>query len=104
MRVYLSGAITGNPAAAEQFKQKQHELETLGFEVFNPMSLGEGLTYREYMKKDLQELLQSDRICYVNDTSSSCGVLAEKTVAHVCGIRELSALDLAKRGDIDLWR
>ena len=90
-RVYLSGAITGNDDALEEFQDAEDELVWQGYDCFNPMSLaGKYRTEKEYMRKDIEELAKCEFICFVNDISTSNGARLESEVARACGIKELS--------------
>mgnify|MGYP001130652886 CR=1 FL=1 len=93
-KVYLSGAITGNPDAEQQFSKAEQYFKDRGYSVFNPLCLGKGKSYSEYMRRDIKELLDCDYICYVNDTQSSCGAMVERNVAMVCGISEITTQDM----------
>lgn len=102
MKVYLSGAITGNARWREEFEEAQHRVARAGFAVINPATIGDRLEkalghppkYSEYMWADLVQLLGCDFIFFVNDWSISHGADVEARVAKACGIKELTQKDL----------
>ena len=87
-KVYLSGAITSDPDYKTHFKSAAKKLTSLGYAVFDPTTISAD-TYEDYLRRGLAELLVCNYIYYVNDVTTSKGVLVEKIVAESCGIREL---------------
>ena len=92
MKVYLSGAITGDPNYKQHFAEAEKKLVELGYTVCNPCKVTTE-SYEEYLRIDLVELLECNYICYVNDVTTSKGAFLEKIVADAVGIVEI------KRGD-----
>lgn len=80
MRVYISGAITGNDNYKEDFARAERELSAAGHEVINPVKLEDilpQLTYEEYMKLDLALLDVCDAIFMLYDWKKSRGANRE---------------------------
>lgn len=80
MRVYISGAITGNDNYKEDFARAERELSAAGHEVINPVKLEDilpQLTYEEYMKLDLALLDVCDAVFMLNDWKKSLGANRE---------------------------
>ena len=89
-RVYLSGAISLNASSAtEQFSHAERIFLSRGYEVFNPITTDE-MSYHEYLKIDLAELLKCTHICYVNDVETSKGAFIEHMIAEACKIEEIT--------------
>jgi len=89
MKVYLSGAITGDPEYKQHFAEAEKKLTDLGYTVCNPCKVT-AESYEEYLRIDLLELLECNYICYVNDVTTSKGAFLEKIVADSVGIREIT--------------
>lgn len=94
MRVYISGAITGVKHANKLFARAQEKLELEGYEVVNPYKFGEYLkkeyakenkvpTYENYMKDDINLLLNCDAIYLLENWGTSKGARLEKKIAEV---------------------
>ena len=86
-KVYLSGAISGNPNYLHEFEKTGITLRDQGFEVINPCD-NHAETYEEYLRIDLIQLLACRYICYVNDVTTSKGAFLERIVAEVVGLRK----------------
>lgn len=105
MKVYLSGAITGNENWREEFELAHHRVARAGFAVINPALIGDQLEkalgrrpeYTEYMRADLVQLMQCDFIFFVNDWKRSLGAGLEDQVARSCGIKELTPQELKEK-------
>lgn len=48
--VYISGAITDQPAYQTRFRRAKQRLKSLGYSVFNPTVMPGGLPYESYLK------------------------------------------------------
>lgn len=77
MKVYISGAITGNKHYKRQFKKAERKLKKRGFDVFNPCIVPNIFTYAEFMKIDLMALECCDLIYMLKGWTSSRGAKME---------------------------
>lgn len=91
MIVYIAGPMTGiadNNYPA--FFAKEEELTKSGYIVNNPartiLAENEDETWENYMKKDLQMLLQSDMIVVLRGWESSRGARLEVSIGSQLGI------------------
>lgn len=92
-RIYLSGAITGNPDYKKMFMEAEKSLDD--FEVVNPVRIGDALaerlkrtpTYEEYMRADIAELVKCDEILMLGEWWKSNGANTELAVAKSCGLK-----------------
>lgn len=109
MRVYLSGPIKDKENYEQAFAEAEKILKESGYEVINPVSEGKHLklvlgrepTYEEYMKHDLQVLLQADGISMLNGWKYSAGATVEHDVAKVTG---KTFVAIRYVGEIKGWR
>lgn len=89
MRVYISGAITGNKNYIAQFLNAEHELKALGFEVVNPARLNnimpKSATYEEYMDMCIDLLRICDNIYMLKGWHKSAGANREYGYALASG-------------------
>lgn len=89
-RVYISGAISGRlpEDVFEDFDRAEDQLESLGWEVVNPLfnGLTEEDTWAEHMRADLRMLLECDAIALIPGWSESRGARFEITVALELGM------------------
>ena len=94
MKVYLSGAITGVKHADKLFARAEEKLELLGYEVVNPYKFGEYLKkeyakenkvpkYENYMRGDIELLINCDAIYLLENWGTSKGARLEKKIAEV---------------------
>lgn len=67
---YLSGRITGNPAAEREFAIARTVLTDAGWIVLDPTALPKGLTPEQYMAIDLAMLREAQVMC--GRTAGSC--------------------------------
>lgn len=84
MKVYISGKITGNKNYKEQFNNAEQELLKSGVEVFNPVNVSipvENPTYKDYMKADIQQLINCDCIFMLKNWLTSKGATLEHKIA-----------------------
>lgn len=84
MKVYISGKITGNKNYKEQFNNAEQELLKSGVEVFNPVNVSipvENPTYKDYMKADIQQLINCDCIFMLKNWRTSKGATLEHKIA-----------------------
>lgn len=95
MKVYLSGSITKKDGYKKDFEEAERILRDCGYDTINPATFGGTvpLEYHEYIKRDLQALLECDYICFVNDVTTSKGALIERIVAQETGVQEIALED-----------
>lgn len=100
-RVYIAGKIGKEyPSEATfiKFEKAERQLQSKGYETFNPTNSGLGATadalaklngtdfYREIMLLDLQELAKCDAICMLPDWIESPGAEVEFRFAKAIGL------------------
>lgn len=90
MKLYLSGPMTGIPEFNyPEFRKYAKNLRDLGFDVFDPSECFDGLTNLPksvYMRKDIEAVLQADKVLVLQDWEKSSGARLEVEVANECGI------------------
>ncbi|MGP9499558.1 DUF4406 domain-containing protein [Halomonas sp. AOP43-D1-4] len=89
-RIYISGPMTGLPGLNfGAFNSAAGQLRALGYEVVNPAEkqseLGE-LTWEEYLREDLRDMLTCDTIALLPGWEASKGAHLELHVAHRVGM------------------
>lgn len=84
MKVYVSGSITGTTDFKERFAAGEAEVRALGHEPVNPADWNcpEGLTWREYMERNIRLLLQCDGIYLLRGWFDSKGSRVEQLIAQ----------------------
>ena len=94
-RVYLSGQITGLPREeyTRNFQRAEQHYTTAGFEVVNPVKIGEALlaihpeaTYEDFMLRDLEALQSCTAIALIAGWEDSPGAQREKAEAERLGL------------------
>ena len=94
-RVYLSGPITGLPKEeyTRNFARAEQHYTTAGFEVVNPVKLGEELllknpdaSYEDFMSVDLEALRSCTMIALLSGWENSKGAVREKAEAERRGL------------------
>ncbi|MDN3561674.1 DUF4406 domain-containing protein [Vreelandella neptunia] len=97
-RIYISGPMTGLPGLNfGAFHLTAHQLRALGYEVVNPaekQSESEDLSWEEYLKQDLQQMLTCDTIALLPGWQASKGAHLELHVAHRVGMTVVDVADL----------
>ena len=94
MIVYISGAITGVKHADKLFARAEELLKLIGYEVVNPYKFGEHLKkvyakenkvpkYENYMRGDIELLINCDAIYLLENWGTSKGARLEKKIAEV---------------------
>ena len=86
MRIYISGAITGNPNHRADFNAAENMLLRHGYETINPSKLylvAPGLTWKQYMRVCKKLLRMADAIYLLEGFERSRGALIEFRKAHV---------------------
>lgn len=90
IRVYISGAITGNPDFKKQFAEAEAKLKLEGFEVVNPSKMNdvmpENATWGEYMDITLSLLKICDVIYMLEGWEKSKGANVEYNYASGVGM------------------
>ena len=91
-RIYLSGKITGRAPEdyREQFAYAERYYKNGGFDVINPVTIGEMLpgkpTYNDYMKADLEALRTCTHIVMLEGWEESKGANKELKEAQKLGL------------------
>ena len=102
-RVYLSGKITGlsREEYTRNFQKAEQLYKSAGFEVVNPVKIGEALlqlhpeaTYEDFMLRDLEALQSCTHIALIAGWESSPGAQREKAEAERLGL-EVMRLEFA---------
>lgn len=87
-RVYVSGPMTGLPDMNfPAFHAAAEVLRELGHEVVNPADAGAGagLSYEDYLRRDLADLLGCNAICLLPGWERSKGATVEEHMARALG-------------------
>ena len=98
--IYLSGPMTGHPNYNySTFNRWADDLRTEGHKVFNPAEAFNGdqsLTWSEYMRHDIQQILQADEVRVLPQWQCSTGATLEVALAYGIGIpvRHLGGMDV----------
>lgn len=95
-KIYLSGGITGVKHYKKHFAKAEKFLIKKGYEVVNPVTIGEALDIPEnitakkqygiYMKADIKALLECTHIYLLKEWHKSNGSMVECSVAVACGL------------------
>lgn len=90
LSVYISGPMTGLPGYNyPAFHAAARRLRSMGYYVLNPAESFEGDTSRpreDYMRKDIEMLLQADMVALLPGWEKSKGVAVELAVATSLGL------------------
>ena len=101
MRLYLSGPITGTTDYVERFARAGTWLRARGYEVVDPVAATpEGLSYGEYMRRDLILLLACEGVALLPGYEVSRGSQLEAHVARTCGLPTRSLVEWVARSTI----
>lgn len=88
-RIYISGPITGYDIEERRraFAEAEDAVKAkFGCEVVNPLKdQPQGLSWEEYMKRDIKMMLECDTVCLLPGWTDSRGSLLEYTVASNLG-------------------
>lgn len=87
VKIYISGRISGLPIdeARRAFEAAEAMLRGLGLHAVNPMNIAPeepGMTWEDYMAKDLPELIRCDAIYMLRNWGQSRGARIEYAVAR----------------------
>jgi hypothetical protein len=85
MKVYIAGAITGNPNYLRQFADAEKRLLAQGHAVVNPVK-NDGFSYKEYIDMGLCELMRCDTIYLLPGWEKSVGARLEHHYAATVGM------------------
>ena len=89
MKIYISGKISGLPykEVKTRFDDCQALLESIGFEVVNPltMALPQEATWEQHMVKDIELLFSCDAIYMMDNWMDSTGAGIEYDIAMRTG-------------------
>jgi hypothetical protein len=94
VRIYISGPMTGiQQFNFPAFNAKAAELRSQGMDVVNPAEFGEGdgLTWSEYMRKDIRALMDCNGIYMLPGWMRSRGALLEHHIATELGFSVMGA-------------
>lgn len=86
MRIYISGKITGDPDYRLKFFGVDQQLLQKGWKTMDPATLPEGLTRAQYMRVDLNALMDCDAVFFLPDAMDSDGARIEWELAHYIGL------------------
>jgi len=98
MTVYISGPITGNYNAEDDFADAYIRLHNLGHNPVSPIDIGRELkrkmgsrepTWAEYMKADIKELMDFDAIYILDGWERSSGARLEEHIAMRLEIKRI---------------
>ena len=84
-KIYISGAITNDPAYRQKFAVAEKRLEHQGHLVLNPARLPAGLAYEEYLYIDLATITVCNAIYLLPCWTGSSGARREKRFAEALG-------------------
>ena len=105
-RVYLSGPITGlsEEEYTRRFARAEQHYRTAGFEVVNPVKIGEALlalhpeaTYEDFMLRDLEALQSCTAIALIAGWDNSLGAQREKAEAERLGLEIMQYKEIGGR-------
>ena len=95
MKIYISGKITGleKEVYTKQFARAEAFYKTSGFDVVNPVTIGEEILknnpkakWEDFMKEDLKALKTCTHIVLLEGWEESKGAKMEKTEAEKLGL------------------
>lgn len=95
MRIYLSGKITGleKEVYTKQFARAESFYKTSGFDVINPVTIGEAVLknnpkakWNDFMQEDLKALRTCTHIVLLEGWEESKGAKMEKAEAEKMGL------------------
>ena len=96
-KIYLSGPMTGKPNNNSGFFNAEAErLRALGYGVVNPaeINVNTALTWEEYLKADLKQMLDCDTIAFLPGWLRSRGARLEHRVARELSFNIVYAEDI----------
>ena len=89
IRIYIAGAISGNPNYKQDFDAAKKLLRKEGVQVISPCDyIPSSWSWKKAMREDIKLLMDCDFIYFCNDITNSRGAIIEKNLAKTCGIKE----------------
>lgn len=92
MKVYISGKVSGLPyeTAVENFAKAAERINEMGHEAVNPLE-GEpqGLTWEQYMRRDIAKMMGCDAIYTLPNWHDSKGAILEVMIASELGMPDI---------------
>lgn len=88
MKIYIAGAITGDPDYKQKFKSAEKDLRLRGHDVVSPI-YHSGPKYKDYLIQGLAALSGCDAIYLLPDYTISPGAQLELRLATLLGIKVL---------------
>lgn len=87
MKIYISGAITGDPNYYDKFKEAEQTLKEIGFDVINPADnkMPPNTTWEQYMQVSITQLAMCEAIYMLKGWEQSKGATIEKMWAEGSG-------------------
>lgn len=90
MKIYLSGKISGTRDFRERFQKAGDNLKKDGWDVINPVAIGDLLppstTYKQFLELDLKLLSMCDAIYLIPGWETSEGAKTERQFAEALGL------------------
>jgi hypothetical protein len=94
MKIYISGPISGRPYLnSAAFARAGMKLKLLGYDIVNPLDISykvkQPATYLDYLKADIKELVNCDRIYMLDGWMFSRGARIERIIAWLLKIKRI---------------
>ena len=89
MKVYISGAISGQTNPKPAFDSAAHALRAIGHEVVNPFDLdhsGHACDWADFMRVDIKALMDCDAVAMLPGWRNSRGASIECALAQDLGM------------------
>lgn len=96
-KIYIAGPVTGVEGYEETFAKSADALRARGYEPVNPVAPGivEGWTYRDYINRGFQMLMECDGILMLPGYMDSKGAALELHYALAVGMELIRGFDHA---------
>ena len=97
MKVYISGPITGVENYNDNFIKAERALQSAGYNVVMPVTIGAALKYKmgreptwaEYMREDIKALMDCDGIYMLDGWLASDGAKLEYQLSIEVGMQQI---------------